>query len=217
MLFAETALEFLGKLAAREGFVLDASNDWNALSDPAVADYRVVVWLNHFPTAETQRAGFRKYMEDGGGWLGFHVAGYNDKDTKWPWFLGFYGDAVFHSNNWPIAPARLAVEPQDHSVTRNLPASFVSPANEWYRWKPSPRLNGSVKVLVTLDPSNYPLGTKDILTEGDLPVVWTNTRYRMLYMNMGHGRDIFTSEDQNRLIANGLLWLARGGGPSAQR
>jgi type 1 glutamine amidotransferase len=147
------------------------------------------------------------------GWLGFHIAGYNDKDTKWPWFLEFYGGAVFHTNNWPIAPAKLVVDDRDHGVTRRLPASFVSPANEWYLWKPSPRLNRNVKVLVTLDPSNYPLGTKDVLTEGDLPVVWTNTRYRMLYMNMGHGRDIFISEDQNRLIGNGLLWLGRGGVP----
>ena len=29
------------------------------------------------------------------------ISGYNDKDTKWPWFLRFYGDAVFYTNNWP--------------------------------------------------------------------------------------------------------------------
>jgi type 1 glutamine amidotransferase len=214
VLFAATALAFFRDRAAREGFTLDVTADWNDLDAAKLAPYRVVMWVNHFPRTAAQREGFEKYMEGGGGWLGLHIAGYNDKDTKWPWFLRFYGDAVFCTNNWPIKPAKLVVDDRDHPVTRRLPASFVSPANEWYLWKPSPRLNKDVKVLVTLDPSNYPLGTKDILTEGDLPVVWTNTRYRMLYMNMGHGRDIFTSKDQNRLIGDGLLWLGRGGSPA---
>ena len=76
-----------------------------------------------------------------------------------------------------------------HPVTKGLPATYDAPANEWYLWKPSPRLNKDVHVFVTLDPSNYPIGEKDIITEGDLPVVWTNTKYRMLYINMGHGPD----------------------------
>jgi type 1 glutamine amidotransferase len=144
-------------------------------------------------------------MVGGGGWLGFHIAGYNDKDTQWPWFVQFFGDAVFYSNNWPALPAKLTVDDRTHPVTRNMPASFVSPTNEWYFWKPSPRLNKDIKVLLTLDPSNYPLGKKDILTQGDLPVVWTNTRYRMLYMNMGHGPEVMSDATQNKLITDGLL------------
>src|SRR6266403_1757583 len=78
--------------------------------------------------------------------------------------------------------------------------------------KQSPRLNKSVRVLVTLDPSNYPIGFKDVLTSGDLPVVWTNTKYRMLYMNMGHGDKIFASPTQNKLIEDATLWLGTTGG-----
>jgi len=43
--------------------------------------------------------------------------------------------------------------------------------------------------------------------DGDIPVVWTNTRYRMIYMNMGHGDKVFTSPLQNQLIENEILWL----------
>ena len=42
---------------------------------------------------------------------------------------------------------------------------------------------------------------------GDIPVVWTNTNYKMLYMNMGHGDKIFTSPMQNTLMENSVLWL----------
>ena len=32
-------------------------------------------------------------MEAGGAWMGFHAAGYNDKDTGWLWFVDFLGGA----------------------------------------------------------------------------------------------------------------------------
>ncbi len=104
-------------------------------------------------------------------------------------------------------PAKLVVDDRSHPVTRGLPESFISPANEWYQWKPSPRDNPDVRVLVSLSPENYPLGLKDIVPGGDLPVVWTNTRYRMIYMNMGHGNRIFSDPTQNRLIIAGLRWV----------
>lgn len=80
-------------------------------------------------------------MEMGGAWLGFHAAGYNDKDTNWPWFVDSLGGAVFHINSGPPLPAKLVVDDRAHPVTMNLPVAYVSPVNEWYVWKPSPRLN----------------------------------------------------------------------------
>jgi type 1 glutamine amidotransferase len=165
------------------------------------------LWLNNFPQTPEQRAAFEKYMEHGGGWLGFHVAGYNDATTKWPWFVDFMGGAVFYTNNWPPLRAKLTVDDRTHPVTRQLPATYAAPANEWYLWKPSPRSNKNVHVLVTLDPSNYPIGVKDVITGGDLPVVWTNTKYRMIYMNMGHGEKIYSDATQNMLFASAILWL----------
>jgi len=62
-------------------------------------------------------------------------------------------------------------------------------------------------VLVTMDPSNYPLGKKNFITGGDTPVVWTNTRYKMVYMNMGHGDKVMTDALQNKMFSNAILWL----------
>jgi type 1 glutamine amidotransferase len=62
-------------------------------------------------------------------------------------------------------------------------------------------------VLVSVSPENYPLGLKDIIPDGDLPVVWTNTNFRMIYMNMGHGIHIFDDATQNKLIIAGLRWV----------
>jgi len=204
---ANDALAFYKALAAKHNSQLDTTTDWNKLNENDLKPYRLILWLNNFPQTPEQRAAFEKYMEHGGGWIGFHVAAYNDKDTHWPWFVQFLGGAVFYTNNWPVLPAKLTVDDRMHPVTKGLPATYESPANEWYLWKPSPRLNKDVHVFLTLDPSNYPIGKKDIITEGDLPVVWTNTKYRMLYINMGHGPMVYGDPIQNKLFENTILWL----------
>lgn len=208
--FAHQAIQFYRDAAKRDGFEFTPTKDWDDLNQKKLANYQVVLWLDDFPHTPQQRAAFEQYMENGGGWLGFHIAAYNDKSTQWPWFVRFLGGGVFYGNNWPPLPATLTVDlPTGHPVTRHLPTQFRSPANEWYIWKPSPRENKDVKVLLTLAPSNYPLGMKDILRDGDLPVMWTNTRYRMLYMNMGHGDKIFTSDLQNRMLEDAILWIGQ--------
>jgi YVTN family beta-propeller protein len=207
--FAEQALAFFSGLAAIDHFVFDSTTDWTNLNPEYLKKYQVVIWLNESPSGADQRLAFQHYIEGGGAWLGFHAAGYNDKDTNWPWFVDFLGGSVFHINSWPPLPARLVVDDRTHPATANLPEAFVAPANEWYVWKPSPRLNKDVRVLVTFDPANYPLGLKDVLTAGDLPVVWTNTKYKMIYMNMGHGDKIFTNATQNRLFEDVIVSLGR--------
>jgi uncharacterized protein len=205
--FAKDAVKFLAERAAGEHFTFEATTRWEDMNDEHLKTCQLVIWLNESPTKAEQRAAFERYIEHGGAWLGFHAAGYNDKDTNWPWFVNFLGGAVFHINSWPPLPARLVIDDRFHPVTTGIPGDFEAPANEWYVWKPSPRLRKDVHVLATFDAANYPIGFKDVLTSGDLPVVWTNTKYKMLYMNMGHGDKIFASPVQNQLIDNAVNWL----------
>ena len=98
--------------------------------------------------------------------------------------------------------------------------------NEWYRWENDLRNRPDIQILLSVDSSSFPLGTgpkpHEIWHEGYYPVVWTNRRYRMLYVNMGHNdmdyeggsnralSGTFQSEAQNQLILNGLQWLGTG-------
>jgi uncharacterized protein len=205
--FANDAITFFSDLAKQKNFTFEATTDWDSVTPEKLKDTKLVLWLNDFPHTPDQRSAFESYMKNGGAWLGFHVAAYNDESTKWPWFVDFLGGAVFFGNNWPPLPAKLRVDDRSHPVTQGLGATLAAPANEWYIWKPSPRANKDVKVLLTLDPSNYPIGLKDTITAGDCPVVWTNARYKMLYVNMGHGDKIFTSREQNQIFGNAVVWL----------
>jgi hypothetical protein len=115
------------------------------------------------------------------------------------------------------------VEDREHPATRHLPERFTSAPNEWYKWTHDLRTNASIRILLSIDPASFPLGTGpktyEIWHSGYYPVVWTHRRYRMLYLNMGHN-DLdfaqhparehsrsFGNESQNRLILDGLLWL----------
>lgn len=208
--FAADAVRFFRDMTIGDGFVVDTTNNADDLNDEKLRTYHVVVSVNDNPGhTEAQRAAFRRYMENGGAWMGFHAAAYNDASTGWPWFTDFLGGGVFHRNNWPPLPAKLTIDDPTHPVTKGMPTSFISPENEWYQWRPSPRERKNIRVLVSLSPENYPIGFKDTVEDGDFPVVWTNTDYNMVYLNMGHGRRIFTDATQNYLVYNALRWLMR--------
>jgi len=208
--FAHDGVRFFRDMTIGDGMVVDVTDDIGDFNDEKLRSYHLVISLNDNPGhSPEQREAFRRYMENGGAWLGFHAAAYNDGNTKWPWFVDFLGGGVFRRNNWPPQSAKLTIDDVSHPVTKAMPESYMSPQNEWYQWEPSPRELENVKVLVTLSSENYPLGFKDTVTDGDFPVVWSNTDYNMVYMNMGHGERIFVDPTQNYLIYNAVRWLMR--------
>ena len=205
--FAEQATTFFKKLNYGDGFVLDITTDFSKYPYEKLKEYNVIIMLNTSPNTKAERDAFEQYLENGGGWVGFHAAAYNDKNTHWPWFVKFLGGGVFYCNNWPPQPVLVEVDNEEHPVTKNLPASFVAPASEWYQWTPSPRQNKDVEVLLSLSPKNYPLGIKDVVNFGDFPIVWSNKNYRMIYLNMGHGDEEFIDGTQNLLLVNAFRWV----------
>lgn len=205
--FAEDAVAYFKKLQYGKGFILDITKNLDEYPYEKLKEYDVVVMLNNSPNSKEQREAFEQYMENGGGWMGFHAAAYNDKNTKWDWFVKFLGGGVFYCNNWPPQPVKAVLDTKTHPITKSLPDSFITPESEWYQWTPSPRLDKDVEVLVSISPDNYPLGIKDVVNSGDFPIVWTNKNYRMIYLNMGHGDTEFTDATQNLLVINAFRWV----------
>ncbi len=203
--FAQQAIDFFRRLTVGRGWLLDVSTD--LLGCGELAQYDVIIMPDAAPSTPADRAAFQAYMEAGGGWLGFHGAGYNDASTGWDWFRAFLGGVRFRCNTWPPQPGLVQIEGHDHDVTRNLPDRYVAPATEFYQWQPDPRANPSVRVFASLAPENFPMGLKDIIFGGDFPIVWSNTRYRMIYINMGHGDENFSDATQNLLFINALRWV----------
>ena len=226
--FVHEANKWFPKIGKEYNFVYDSTNDWNNLNPSFLSNYKVVLFLDTRPEDSLQRVTFETYMKNGGAWMGFHFAGFALTPSKypqnWDWYHNeFIGSGQYKSNTWRPTSAILRVENPTHPVTKNLPQTFKSAPNEWYRWEKDLRQNPDIKILLSIDSTSFPLGTGPKLDEiwhsGYYPVVWTNTKYRMVYMNMGHN-DIdyehgtnaelssqFSSDIQNRLIINALLWL----------
>jgi len=170
-------------------------------------------------------------MEKGGAWMGFHFAGFALTPSKfpqnWDWYHEkFIAAGSYVSNTWRPVSAILRVENKKHPAVKNIPVTFSSAPSEWYRWSNDLRTNPDIKILLSVDSSSFPLGTgpkqHEIWHSGYYPIAWTNTKYRMIYMNMGHN-DIdyegktnktlsytFENQIQDKFILNSLLWLGSG-------
>jgi hypothetical protein len=228
--FVHEANRWFPQMAAKYNFTYDSTNNWNNLNEEFLSQYHVVLFLDTRPDSLPQREAFQKYMENGGAWMGFHFAGFaltpSTYPQNWDWYHNkFLGSGEYGSNTWRPTSAILRVEDKKHPATKHLPKTFKSSPNEWYRWSNDLRKNPDIDILLAIDSSSFPLGTgpkqHEIWHSGYYPVVWTNKKYRMIYVNMGHN-DIdyenktnkelsFTlgNEIQDKLIIDGLLWLGK--------
>lgn len=227
--FVHEANQWFSKMGTLHHFQYDSTNNWNNMNDSFLAQYQVVLFLDTRPDEVKQRAAFRRYMEKGGAWMGFHFSAFALDSTgypqNWDWYHNdFLGSGEYGSNTWRPTAATLKAEDSTHPVLKHLPGTFIASPNEWYRWKNDLRKNPAIKILLSIDPASFPLGTGpkpyEIWHNGYYPVVWTNVNYRMIYFNMGHN-DVdyekgtnktlsftFENDIQNRLIINALQWLA---------
>ncbi|HJY11285.1 MAG TPA: ThuA domain-containing protein, partial [Flavobacterium sp.] len=222
--FVHEANKWFPKIAEENHFQYDSTSNWNNLNAKFLAQYKVVLFLDTRPETPDQREAFQKYMESGGAFIGFHFSAFALNDSSypqnWDWYHNtFLGSGEYGSNTWRPTSAVLRVENQD-PLTKGLPKTFSSQPNEWYRWSNDLTKNPDIKILLAIDESSFPLGTgpkaHEIWNSGYYPVVWTNKKYKMLYVNMGHN-DIdyehgtnktlsytFQNENQNKVILNAL-------------
>ena len=229
--YVHEANRWFPEAGKQHGFFYDSTSNWANLNDSFLSKYQVVLFLDTRPEKAEQREAFQRYMEKGGAWMGFHFAAFaltpSAYPQNWDWYHDrFLGCGQYKGNTWRPTPANLKVEAPAHPAMKNLPALFRSSPNEWYSWEKDLRRNDSIQVLLSIDPSSFPLGTgpkpHEIWHSGYYPVVWTNKYYRMLYINMGHN-DIdyeggtnkelsfqFANETQSQLIIDGILWLGAG-------
>lgn len=220
--FVAEARKWFPQTAAANNFTFESTNNWNRLTGSGLQGVDVVLFLDDLPQSAAQRSGFEQYMRNGGGWMGFHVAAFTTGAQQWPWYHNeFLGSGNFRSNTWGPTTAKLKTENTSHPALAGIPATFTSSVSEWYSWSNNLRSNPDIKVLASVDQSSFPLGTDPNQSwySGDYPILWTNSKYKMLYANFGHNAmdyntntglsSTFDSATQNRFVVNGLKWLAQ--------
>jgi uncharacterized protein len=229
--FVHEANKWFPKMAEEYHFAYDSTSNWSNMNAEFLSHYQVVLFLDTRPEDPAQRAAFQKFMDNGGGWMGFHFSAFaltpSDIPANWDWYHNtFLGSGQYVSNTWRPTSAVLRVEDSHHPATKGLPKLWKSQPNEWYRWEKDLRANTDITILLSIDSTSFPLGTGPKLSEiwhsGYYPVVWTNKNYKMVYMNMGHNdidyehhtnKDLSHTLDnqiEDKLIINSLLWVGEG-------
>ncbi|HWD90348.1 MAG TPA: ThuA domain-containing protein [Mucilaginibacter sp.] len=230
--FVHDANKFFPEMAEKYNFTYDITQDWSNLNAKFLAKYQVVLFLDSRPQDPEQREAFEEYMKNGGGWLGFHFAAFaltpSEFNSDWNWYhYQFLGSGQYASNTWHPTPAILRNETgKAHPVTKDMPATFKTSPNEWYRWEKDLRENPDIRILFSIDSTSFPLGNgpkrSEIWHSGYYPVVWTNKNYKMVYFNMGHNdmdydghtnatlSHTFDSPMEAKLILEALIWAGTG-------
>jgi hypothetical protein len=229
VVYEREANMWLPKMGALHGFKYDSTKNWSDCNPAKLAQYQVVIFFDERPEVKSQRDAIRAHIDAQKGFIACHGAAFalngSQQLMNWSWYHDtLFGSGEYRSNTWRPTSAFLKREDSTHPFMAGIPALFKSSPNEWYRWKTDLKTKKDIKILLSIDPTSFPLGTgpkqEEIWHEGYYPVAWTNVKYNMLYVNMGHndinspgtGKDseTFANETQNKLFLNALLKMGRG-------
>ena len=212
---ADVALE---KLAREKGWSSFTTENAAVFNASQLSRFKAVVWnsVSGDVLTSEQRAAFKTWMENGGGFVGLHGAG-GDPSYKWKWYVDELIGAQFigHTLSPHIQQGRLLVEDQNHPATRGLGNEWVR-NDEWYSFDASPRTKG-YHVLVAIDERSYSprekiplLVDKDLRMGADHPMVWAHCigKGRAFYSALGHEASSYAEEKHLALIAGAISWAA---------
>jgi hypothetical protein len=218
--YVKEALTWFPQTGAQNGFTWEGTTNWGRLAGDLSA-YKVVMFLDDAPHAAADRTGFQRFMDNGGGWIGFHVSAFTTNSNEWSWYYNtFLGSGNFQTNTWGPTAETLKVEDRNHPTMAGLPATIQSSVSEWYSWSKDLRQNSNIDILASVDASSFPVGDdpNQQWHSGFYPLIWSNKNYKMLYTNFGHNgmnystntrtSSTFASAQQNQWLTQGILWAA---------
>ena len=207
------------KIANKNGWKLVISENGALFNKEQLPYFDVVIWNN--VTGRTlnseQQIAFKKYMEEGGNFIGIHGTG--DDSHHWPWYYEELIGAHFshHSMNPQMQIGTMKRECSDSFISCSKLPETWNQEEEWYVFFDNPRDLGAT-ILYTVDESNlvtngnvpYLVRDKDF-GMGDHPVIW----YRCLqgggksfYSALGHGAKTFENITFEKIMVNAIGWAS---------
>lgn len=203
------AREALQAMAARRGWSLTVTDRGGAMTPAFLRQFDVVIWNNVSGDVLTlsQRAAFKAFIENGGGFVGFHGSG-GDPETFWSWYADTLVGARFkgHPMNPQFQQAQVVIEDRSHPIAAGLGGGW-SMSDEWYSFNNNPRASGA-RILATLDEKTYAPG--DLAMGEDHPIAWTRCvgPGRSFYSAIGHRPEAYADASHLRLLEQAIEWAA---------
>ena len=194
------------QIAQDNGYTVTASEDSSLFTTANLANYSTIVFMNTTGDVFTdaQKATFKSYIENGGGYVGTHAAA--DTEHGWDWYTDTVlggGEFIHHGDGIPRAT--VVIEDITHALVNHIGAQWIL-NDEWYFWKSNPRESEHVEVLGNLDRSSY---TSNYPVD-DHPVIYTNTvgEGRIFYTAIGHVKENFADPKMVEMIRKAIEWTS---------
>lgn len=191
-----------------------------ATFDPAILSrFDAVVFNNVSGDVFTpeQRAAFKAFLENGGGFVGIHGSG-GDMSYDWKWYVDDLIGAQFkgHPMDPQFQEATVRTEDKGHPATAGLPDSWQR-IDEWYAFDKSARRPG-YHVLLTLDEksyANHKLMGRDLRMGDDHPIAWWHCigKGRVFYSAMGHQASAYAEPEYRKILLGATEWALKKDGP----
>jgi len=194
----EAGVEAIQALGLENDFTVTHTEDSNVFLSKKLKRYDLIIFLNTTGDIfnEEEQAGFKKYINKGGSFLGVHAA--TDTEFEWAWYGRLIG-AYFVSHP-KQAQAKIMVNDSDHESTKHLISPW-SHYDEWYNFK---SISEDIHVLLSLDESSYEGGEN-----GEFhPIAWCNDfgGGRMFYTGMGHTVESYSNPEFRKHLLGGILY-----------
>ncbi|WP_353227798.1 ThuA domain-containing protein [Novosphingobium sp.] len=204
----------LTAIAKKRGWQIVFTDRGGVMNAADLARFDVVVWNNVSGDALTtpQRAAFRAYVEQGGGFAGIHGSG-GDPRWFWDWyvdtligarFIGHPGKPQFQTATVRLVDGRSGI---GAGVAEHWPL-----LEEWYSFDRNP-VDGGAVAVATIDEQDYKqIGYRDEnLAMGYHPIAWRKFvgDGRMFYTAIGHRPENYDEPQAAALLANGIAWAMR--------
>ena len=215
----------LRRIAEQQGWDIFITDNAASHNTHDLSRFILVVWNNTSGDilTESQRADFKAWIENGGGWIGIHNAG-GDFSYEWDWYVESLIGTQFigHTMREQFRDADVLAADPELSITDHIPSVWRVAQEEWYAFESNPREKGH-EVLLVIDESSYmdesegrtELGLKGGVfympfhMEGEHPLVWRHQmqKGRALYSSIGHQPATYSLPEYQELIRKAMLWV----------
>lgn len=197
------------KMGRENGFLVDATDDPNFITDATLDQYDTVVFANSNNeafTAERQRETFKKFIEDGHGYVGIHSA--SGSERTWPYYWSTVGGKF--TSHPKLQKFVLHVADPNHPATKGMAAEFEWEDECYFHEFMNPSMHPLLTVDPTklVDPDRIKANRTGEMFGHAMPLSWTleTGKSRRFYTALGHKKEDYANPLLYNHILGGILW-----------
>ncbi len=192
-----TGVKAIQKLGDENKFKVDTTENAAIFASDSLKKYAAVIFLSTTGDVldASEEAGFERYIQAGGGFVGVHAA----TDTEYDW--GWYGKLVgaYFTSHPAVQEADFVIEDKNFPATEFFTDSIWQRKDELYNFK---KLNPDVNVLISIDEKSYKGGEN-----GDNhPMSWYHDYDggRAFYTELGHTDESYSDKNYLKHLLGGI-------------